>query len=44
MRLRYYGQNGEDAILWRFFHKPHSFHTGVGAFDGIYLSSAARHQ
>jgi hypothetical protein len=44
MRRRYYGQNGEDAILWLLFHKPHGFHTGVGASDGTYLSSPAQHQ
>jgi FkbM family methyltransferase len=40
MRLRYYGQNGEDAILWRFFHKPHGFYVDIGAFDGKYLSNS----
>ena len=40
MRLRFYGQNGEDAILWRFFNKPHGFYVDVGAFDGRYLSNS----
>lgn len=39
MRLRYFGQNGEDAILRRFFDKPHGFYVDIGAFDGVYLSN-----
>jgi FkbM family methyltransferase len=44
MRLRYYGQNGEDAILWRFFNGfftgSRGFYVDVGAFDGVYLSNS----
>jgi FkbM family methyltransferase len=39
MRLRFYGQNGEDAILWRFFNRSDGFYVDVGAFDGLYLSN-----
>jgi FkbM family methyltransferase len=39
-RLRFYGQNGEDAILWRLFEKARrGFYVDVGAFDGVYLSN-----
>jgi FkbM family methyltransferase len=40
LRLRYYGQNGEDAVLWRFFNSPRGFYVDVGAFDGVYLSNS----
>ena len=40
VRLKFYGQNGEDALLWRFFNKPHGFYVDVGAFDGKYLSNS----
>jgi FkbM family methyltransferase len=40
VRLRFNGQNGEDAILWRFFGaKSSGFYVDVGAFDGVYLSN-----
>jgi FkbM family methyltransferase len=39
VRLRFYGQNGEDALLWRFFNRPKGFYVDVGAFDGVYLSN-----
>jgi FkbM family methyltransferase len=41
MDLRYYGQNGEDALLWQLFTgKRDGFFIEVGAFDGRYLSNS----
>lgn len=38
---RYYGQYGEDYILWNFFdYKENGFFIDVGAFDGIHLSNS----
>ena len=38
--LKYYSQNGEDYLLWKFFNeKKRGFYIDVGAFDGIYLSN-----
>ncbi|MCU7957228.1 MAG: FkbM family methyltransferase, partial [gamma proteobacterium symbiont of Bathyaustriella thionipta] len=37
---RYYGQHGEDYLLWKFFdYKNDGFFIEVGAFDGVYLSN-----
>ena len=37
---RYYGQNGEDYILWNFFkYKKKGFYIDVGAFDGLHYSN-----
>jgi len=39
-RYRYYGQHGEDFLLWNLFrHKKAGFYVDVGAFDGIHLSN-----
>jgi FkbM family methyltransferase len=38
---RYYSQNGEDYVLWRFFDdKASGFFVDVGAFDGAFLSNS----
>ena len=38
---RYYGQHGEDYILWQVFKdKKSGFFIDVGAFDGIHLSNS----
>jgi FkbM family methyltransferase len=40
MSARFFSQNGEDYLLWRFFgEKPSGFYLDVGAFDGIHLSN-----
>jgi hypothetical protein len=40
VRLRYFGQNTEDAILWRFFRKSRGFCAAIGAFDRVSLANA----
>lgn len=36
----FYGQHGEDYLLWRFFEgEPSGVFVDVGAYDGIYLSN-----
>jgi len=40
VRFRYFGQNTEDAILWRFFRMSRGFCAAVGAFDGVSLFNA----
>ncbi|MCU0463585.1 MAG: FkbM family methyltransferase [Anaerolineae bacterium] len=37
---RFYGQNGEDCLLWAFFGgRTTGFYVDVGAFDGRYVSN-----
>jgi FkbM family methyltransferase len=37
---KFYSQNGEDYLLWKFFEEKRSgFYVDVGAFDGIHLSN-----
>jgi FkbM family methyltransferase len=37
---RFYSQNGEDCLLWRFFDDTaHGYFVDIGAFDGIHLSN-----
>lgn len=39
--LKFYSQNGEDFLLWKFFnYKKEGFFIDVGAFDGKYLSNS----
>ena len=39
-KYRYYGQHGEDYLLWHFFDfRPRGFFLDVGAHDGIALSN-----
>ncbi|WP_456380566.1 FkbM family methyltransferase, partial [Hydrogenimonas sp.] len=39
--VRFFGQHGEDFILWNFFgKKTEGFFVDVGAFDGVYLSNS----
>lgn len=41
MRIRYYSQSGEDALLWSVFAgKTNGFFIEVGAFDGKHLSNS----
>ena len=38
---KYYGQHGEDFLLWNFFdYKNQGFYIDIGAFDGIHLSNS----
>lgn len=38
--LKYYSQNGEDYILWKFFnYKRNGLFVDIGAFDGRHLSN-----
>jgi FkbM family methyltransferase len=38
---RYFGQNGEDFLLWRLFgDQPAGFYIDVGAFDGVLYSNS----
>jgi hypothetical protein len=37
VRLRYFGQKTEDAILWRFFRGSPGFCGDIGALDGVSL-------
>jgi FkbM family methyltransferase len=40
MKNRFYGQHGEDCLLWAFFgDKTTGFYVDVGAFDGRYVSN-----
>jgi FkbM family methyltransferase len=39
-KRKYYGQNGEDCLLWAVFDgQEHGWYVEVGAFDGVYLSN-----
>jgi FkbM family methyltransferase len=41
MDVKYYGQLGDDCLLWQFFQfKPTGYFVDVGAFDGIHLSNS----
>ncbi len=38
--IRFYGQHGEDCLLWSFFgQRSTGFYVDVGAFDGRYVSN-----
>lgn len=40
MNRRYYGQFGEDFLLWSLFgERQHGYYVDVGAFDGLFLSN-----
>lgn len=41
MTIRFYGQYGDDYLLWKFFdEKQTGFYVDVGAFDGVHLSNS----
>lgn len=41
MNKKFYSQNGEDYLLYKFFdEKEEGFYVDVGAFDGVHLSNS----